>query len=86
LSVNGAPRRLDAQRVSWSYFRVLGVPPFLGRSFQASDDVLHGANVVILSYGLWQRQFGGDTGIIGRQIKIGETSGTGFSTSDMSAL
>lgn len=83
LSVNGQPQRLDAQRVSWTYFRVLGVSPFLGRDFQPSDDVMHGPNVVILSYGLWQRQFGRDAAIIGRQIKLWETSGTGFSSSDM---
>jgi putative ABC transport system permease protein len=83
LTVNGAPQRLEAQRVNWTYFRVLGVSPFLGRDFQASDDLMHGPNVVILSYGLWQSQFGSDPALIGRQVKLGETSGTGFSRSDM---
>jgi putative ABC transport system permease protein len=79
----GKPERLAAQRVSWTYFRVLGVPPVLGRDFQASDDVLNGPNVVILSYTLWQKRFGSDPAIIGKQIKVGETSGTGFSSSDI---
>jgi putative ABC transport system permease protein len=83
VTVNAEPQRLEAQRVSWSYFRVLGVSPILGRDFQPSDDILHGPNVVILSYALWQKRFGGDPAIIGRQIKIGETSGTEFSSSDM---
>jgi putative ABC transport system permease protein len=64
------PERLDGQSVSADYFRVLGVPPALGRNFQPSDDVLNGPNVVILSYGLWQRRFAGAPAIIGRQIKL----------------
>ena len=83
LTANGEPQRLEAERISWSYFRTLGVSPILGRDFQVSDDVLHGPNVVILSYALWQKRFGSDPTIIGKQIKLGETSGTGFSSSDM---
>ena len=62
------PERLEAQRVSASYFKVLGVSPYLGRDFQASDDQLNGPNVVIISSGIWQRRFGGDRTIIGRQV------------------
>jgi putative ABC transport system permease protein len=83
LTTNGEPQRLEAERVSWSYFRTLGVSPILGRDFQVSDDVLHGPNVVILSYALWRKRFGSDPAIIGKQIKLGETSGTGFSSSDL---
>ncbi|HKF51518.1 MAG TPA: ABC transporter permease [Candidatus Acidoferrales bacterium] len=83
VTANGEPQRLEGQRVSWSYFRALGVSPFLGRDFQASDDVLDGPNVVILGYALWQKRFGGDPSIIGNQIKIGETSGTVYSSNDM---
>ncbi|HEV2422981.1 MAG TPA: ABC transporter permease [Candidatus Acidoferrales bacterium] len=82
LTANGEPQRLEGQRVSWSYFRALGVSPVLGRDFHASDDVLHGPNVVILGYPLWQKRFGSDPAIIGKQIRLGETSGTGFSSSD----
>ena len=66
------PARLDGQRVSWSYFRVLGIPPALGRSFQPSDDQLNGPNVAILSDSLWRRRFGGDRTIIGRPITLDE--------------
>ena len=62
--------RLDGQRVSAGYFRTLGVRPALGRDFQPEDDVLRGPHVVILSHGLWQRDFGGDVTLVGRQIKL----------------
>ena len=62
--------RLDGQRVSANYFRTLGVVPVLGRDFQLSDDVVNGPKVVILSSGLWRRDFGGDQNIVGRVIKL----------------
>jgi putative ABC transport system permease protein len=69
----GQPERIDAQRVSWTYFRVLGVSPILGSDFQASEDRLHGPNVVILSARLWRRRFSSDPSIIGRQIILDES-------------
>jgi putative ABC transport system permease protein len=66
--------RLDGQSVSASYFHVLGVPPALGRDFDSSEDRLNGTKVAILSDGLWQRRFGGDQGIIGRQIILDDES------------
>ncbi|HEX6536582.1 MAG TPA: ABC transporter permease [Gemmatimonadaceae bacterium] len=66
------PERLDGQRVSAGYLRVLGVPPVLGRDFQASDDRREGPRVVILGDALWQRRFGGDPAIVGRQITLGD--------------
>jgi len=68
------PERFDAQRVSASYFHVLGVPPILGRDFQESDDRLNGPNVVILGDALWRRRFGGDRTIVGRQITLDDDS------------
>jgi len=64
------PERFEGQSVSASYFRVLGVSPMMGRDFQPADDRLNGARVAILSYGLWQRRFGGDRSIVGRQITL----------------
>ncbi len=64
------PERLDGQRVSARYFQVLGVIPALGRDFDSADDRIKGADVVILSYALWERRFGGDPTLIGRQIKL----------------
>jgi putative ABC transport system permease protein len=68
------PERLDGQRVSWSYFRVLDVPPALGQDFQRSDDGPSSPRVAILSDGLWRRRFGADHGIIGRPITLDDDS------------
>ena len=63
------PERLMAARISSSVFPMLGAEPMLGRTFTIGEDV-PGQNVVILSYGLWQRRFGADPGIIGRNLQI----------------
>jgi putative ABC transport system permease protein len=60
------PERLDGQRVSAGYFQALGIPPHLGRDFDAADDRPHGQNVVIISDALWRR----DTTILGRQLTL----------------
>ncbi len=63
------PERLMAARISSSVFPMLGAEPMLGRTFTIGEDV-PGQNVVILSYGLWQRRFGADPGIIGRNLQL----------------
>ena len=70
------PERLEGQQVSANYFRALGISPVLGRDFQASDDVLNGPKVVILSDRLWRRAFGADSAILGRQVKLDDNSYT----------
>ena len=64
------PERIDGQRVSAEYFRVLGVPPALGREFEAAADRLNGPREVVLGEALWRRRFGGDPTIIGRPIVL----------------
>lgn len=64
------PERLEGQRVSASYFRVLAVRPAFGQDFQASDDHRGGPRVVLLSDALWRRRFAADQGIIGRSITL----------------
>jgi putative ABC transport system permease protein len=66
--------RLDGQYVTADYFRVLGVSPALGRSFQTADDRLNAPKVVILGDGLWRRRFGGDPAILGRLIALDDTT------------
>jgi len=66
--------RLRAALVSGEFFDVLGAQPVLGRALHAGDDVVGAAPVVVLSHGIWQRQFGGDAKVLGRQIV---TYGTG---------
>lgn len=64
------PERWDGQRVSASYFRVLGVSPVMGRDFRDADDRLHGPRVVILGDALWRRRYGSDSSIVGRPITL----------------
>lgn len=64
------PEVIEGQRVSASYFHVLGVPPALGRDFTPADDRLHGPNVVIISDALWRRRFGADRAVIGRPVML----------------
>jgi predicted permease len=64
------PERVDVARVSDGFFSILGVPPRIGRAFTADDDVRRHPPVAEISYGLWQRRFGGDPGVIGRTIHL----------------
>jgi putative ABC transport system permease protein len=70
LSGYGQPREVDALQVSADFFRVLGVAPLMGRVFTAAEDVPDGPPVVVLSYGLWRQQFGGDQSLLGRSVQL----------------
>jgi putative ABC transport system permease protein len=70
LTCHDQPERLEGQRVSASYFRVLGVSPVMGRDFQESEDRLNGSAVAIISYGLWRHQFNEDATIIGQMVTL----------------
>jgi len=56
--------------ISSNLFSLLGVAPFRGRTFSTEEDKAGGARVVLLSYGLWRRRFGGDESVLGRPIAI----------------
>jgi predicted permease len=64
------PDRFEGAAVTDGFFQVLGVAPVLGRSFQPGEDKAGGARLVILSYGLWQRRFGGDPNILGQSLVL----------------
>jgi predicted permease len=63
-------RYVHESRVSAHYFDVLGIPLYLGRSFSEEEDHPGGPQAVVLSYGLWQSAFHGDSGIIGEAIHL----------------
>jgi putative ABC transport system permease protein len=67
------PERVNGDRVTWKYFRTLGVRPALGRDFVQAEDTPESYQVVILSHGLWARAFGSDSAVVGRAISIGGT-------------
>jgi putative ABC transport system permease protein len=58
-------------RVSSTFFNLMGVKLERGRNFLPSEDVRGNNFVVILSYGFWQRTFGGDPGILGKSVQLG---------------
>ena len=66
----GEPERIPSSRVIADYFQTLGVTPAAGRFFVPDDFVFGSHRVVVLSYGLWQRRFGGDRSIVGRSITL----------------
>ncbi len=64
------PELFDALGVTSNTFRLLGVPPLIGRTF-TPDDCRPGATpVAVLSYKVWRSTFGGDTGIVGRTLVL----------------
>jgi len=64
--------KIDGARVSDGFFRTLGVAPWLGRDFYAGEDLPDAPRTLILSYGSWQKRFGGKPEIIGQQITVNE--------------
>ena len=74
LTGSGEPLRIQSVNVSHNLFSVLGIGPLLGRSFSADDERQGQNQVAVIGYGLWQRRFGGDRGLIGRQITLDNRS------------
>src|SRR6476646_9390707 len=64
------PERVDACLCSQSVFPTLGVNPLLGRSFRPDEDRLGAPRVATISYGLWQKRFGGSPAAIHQQIRL----------------
>jgi putative ABC transport system permease protein len=65
------PEQIHGIHVTEGYFRLFGAPVMLGRTFTPQEDSPNGGKVVVLSYGLWQRKFGGDPHIIGSVLSLG---------------
>ena len=71
LALEGSAEPTSAEVVTGSYFRVLGVRPFLGRLFDDSDDRQPGAHpVVVVSFDFWRTRLGSRSDVIGRTVRI----------------
>jgi len=70
LTGGGEPEQVQGIHVTADYFRLFGAPILAGRVFTAAEDSPHGGHVVVLSYGLWKRRFGGNQNIIGTNIQL----------------
>jgi putative ABC transport system permease protein len=67
---NGTPVRVRMNRVTPSFFRLLRVAPVLGRTFSEEEGEIGKDTTVVLSYKLWQSQFGGDPAVVGRALRV----------------
>jgi len=72
LSGDGQPEQVPARKTTGNLWSVLGVKPLIGRAFNDEED-RNGARVAILSYGLWQRRYGGSPDVVGRTIEVNDT-------------
>jgi putative ABC transport system permease protein len=66
----GEPEELSIQFATADFFKVLGVDAMLGRAFVPEDDKPESPAIAVLSYGLWQRRFGGQSNVIGQPINL----------------
>ena len=76
LTGNDRPEQLSGLRMGEGLFDILGVPALLGRTLQAGDFQPGRDHVLVLSYQLWQRSFGGDVSVPGRQVRLSGESYT----------
>jgi predicted permease len=66
----GQPENVRAQRVSATFFPILGVNPIMGRNFTPEDDQRGASPTALISEGLWKRKFGSDRNVIGRRLIV----------------
>ena len=71
LTGDGEPERVPAASVTSNLFSTLGTSPMIGRTFTTQEDVPNGPRLVVLGFGLWNRRYAADPGIIGRTVLIG---------------
>jgi len=76
MSGRGEPERVFSPSATANFFSLLGVEPVIGRTFQPGEDKPGSQRVAVLTYGMWQRRFGGDTGIIGQSLTLNGESFT----------
>ena len=70
LDVNGTPEQVIGMAVTPSFFTLVRATPMLGRTFTADEGEAGNASKLILSYGMWQRLYGGDRNAIGRELRL----------------
>ncbi len=75
-TIDGNPRRYTGAYVTDAFLRILGVAPSLGRDLRAEDNLPGAEKVALIGYGLWQRDFGGVTDIVGKALRINGTPAT----------
>jgi putative ABC transport system permease protein len=72
LAGDAEPEQVPARRATGNLWGVLGVKPLIGRVFNDEED-RNGVRVAVISYGLWQRRYGGSPDVLGRKIGVNDT-------------
>jgi putative ABC transport system permease protein len=72
LLCHGDPDRVQTGVVSANFFGALGVAPLLGRGFRPEDEKPGAEPVLLLTYDYWRERFGGDTGVVGRRLRMND--------------
>src|SRR5213078_829458 len=70
------PEKMRRALVTQRFLQVWGIAPELGRDFSSVEEHFGGPPVVTISHRLWQRRFGGDPKVIGKQLRFGRTTNT----------
>ena len=68
--------RVEGARVTWEYFRTVGLTPAIGRDFAQGEDSVAGPRVAIISDSLWRRRYGADPNVVGRQVTVNQQTFT----------
>jgi putative ABC transport system permease protein len=71
LSGDTSPEQVPARKATGNLWNVLGVKPLVGRFFNDEED-RNGVRVAVISYGLWQRRYGGSPDVLGRKIDVND--------------
>ena len=70
LTGSGNPERVTGMTITSSLLPMLGIQPVIGRGIQPEDDRVGGAPVALISYALWQRDFGGESDVLGKSLTL----------------
>jgi putative ABC transport system permease protein len=70
----GEPERIYSALVTANLFSTLGTQPAIGRGFTAADEHKGAPGTVLLGYGLWKAQFGGDSSVLGRKLILDDAA------------
>lgn len=76
LTGGSEPERVPVEWVSAGYFELLGINPVLGRAIREDEDRVGSAasQVAVIGEGVWKRRFGGDPGVLGKQLQLKPTA------------
>ncbi len=73
LTTSEGVERVPAARVSDDFFHTLGVAPILGRDFRPGEDLPEAPRTVLLSYGAWQKRYGGRSDVLGQTVTLNDS-------------